>query len=129
MKKTKLVSVILIMVISLSVLFITKNVYADNITGDLTGALSSGNSLTGSSKPENSISSSSTSGNSISSSSTSGNSVANNILRTNNTTSTYNNTSLPKTGVGDSMPVVILVVVLGISAVCAYKKMQDYRNI
>ncbi len=129
MKKTKLVSVILIMVISLSVLFITKNVYADNITGDLTGALSSGNSLTGSSKPENSISSSSTPGNSISSSSTSGNSVANNILRTNNTASTYNNTSLPKTGVEDSMPAIILVVVLGISAVYAYKKVQEYKNI
>lgn len=48
---------------------------------------------------------------------------------TRNNTSNYNNTSLPKTGVGDSMPVVILVVVLGISAVYAYKKMQDYRNI
>ena len=129
MKKTKLVSVILMVVVSLSVLFVAKNVYADNIGGDLTGALSSGNSLTGSSKPENSISSSSTSGNSISSSSTSGNSVANNILRTNNTTSTYNNTSLPKTGVEDSMPAIILVVVLGISAVYAYKKIQEYKNI
>ena len=46
-----------------------------------------------------------------------------------NNTSTYNNTSLPNTGIGDTVPGVILVVVLGISAVYAYKKMQDYKNI
>ena len=109
MKKTKLVSVILMVVVSLSVLFIAKNVYADNISGDLTGALSSGNSLTGSS--------------------TSGKTTANNVLKTNSTASTYNNTALPKTGVEDSMPAVILVVVLGISAVYAYKKVQEYKNI
>ena len=39
------------------------------------------------------------------------------------------NTNLPKTGIGDSMPTVLLVVVFGISAIYAYKKIKDYRNI
>ena len=57
------------------------------------------------------------------------NTATKNTVLTTNNTSNYNNTSLPKTGVGDSIPGVILVVVLGISALYAYKKMQDYKNI
>ena len=61
------------------------------------------------------------------------NSASNNTLRTNSSntanTSTYNNTSLPNTGIGDSVPVVLLVVVFGISAVYAYKKIKEYKNI
>ena len=37
--------------------------------------------------------------------------------------------SLPKTGLQESLPTVLLVVVFGISAVYAYKKIKDYRNI
>ena len=46
-----------------------------------------------------------------------------------NNTSTYNNSSLPKTGVEDSIPTILLLVVFGISAVYAYKKIRDYKNI
>lgn len=46
----------------------------------------------------------------------------------NNTVSNTTN-DLPKTGVGDSASTVLFVVVLGISAVFAYKKVQDYKNI
>lgn len=48
-----------------------------------------------------------------------------NALR--NTANTTN--TLPKTGIEDSLPTVLLVVVFGISAVYAYKKIKDYRNI
>ena len=68
-------------------------------------------------------------GNSILSNSIISNNTTNNVVLTTNNTSSYNNSSLPKTGVGDSIPGAILVVVLGISAVYAYKKMQDYKNI
>ena len=51
----------------------------------------------------------------------------------NNTSSKYNNTNkntnLPKTGIEDSIPVALLVVVFGISAVYAYKKINEYKNI
>lgn len=46
-----------------------------------------------------------------------------------NNTTIYNNTNLPKTGIEDSIPVAMLVVVFGISAVYAYKKINDYKNI
>lgn len=54
-----------------------------------------------------------------------------NALRNNtsNRTNIANNTNLPKTGIQDSLPTVLLVVVFGISAVYAYKKVKDYRNI
>ena len=48
-----------------------------------------------------------------------------NALR--NTANTTN--TLPKTGIQDSLPTVLLVVVFAISAVYAYKKIKDYRNI
>ena len=40
-----------------------------------------------------------------------------------------NNTALPKTGAEDSLPIIISVVVFGVSAVYAYRKIQDYRDL
>ena len=117
MKNSKLVKIVLIMIISLSVMIVAKNSLAADT--DLTNTLT-GNSTTGS----NMIT---ITGNNTISNTT--NTATNNTILTTNNTSNYNNTSLPKTGVGDSIPGVILVVVLGISALYAYKKMQDYKNI
>ena len=57
-----------------------------------------------------------------------------NVNRTNNTnnsnnSSIYNNTNLPHTGIEDSIPIAVLVVIFGISAVYAYKKISEYKNI
>ena len=46
-----------------------------------------------------------------------------------NNSSIYNNTALPKTGIGDVVPVAALIVVFGISAVYAYRKINEYKNI
>ena len=121
MKKTKIVSIVLIVMIVIAMLFTARNVFAADDLGYLLGNNVAGNNVEssgGSSKPANST----PSNNSL-------NNTTNNLVLTTNNTSTYNNSSLPKTGVEDSMPVVVLVVVLGISAVYAYKKMQDYKNI
>ena len=126
MKKTKVVSIVLIVMIVIAMLFTAKNVFAADDLGYLLGDNSAGNNAAGnnaassggSSKPANST----PSNNSL-------NNTTNNIVLTTNNTSTYNNSSLPKTGVADSMPVAVLVVVLGISGVYAYKKMQEYKNI
>lgn len=133
MKNSKLLSIVLITIISLSVIFMGKEVFAATAQ-DLTQTTNL-NELKGSSGSSSSSSSSSSSLNSSNSSSTSLNkgnnttsNTANNVLRTTNTSS-VNNSNLPKTGIGDSMPGVILIVVLGISAIYAYKKIQDYRNI
>lgn len=116
MKNSKLVKIVLIIIISLSMVLVTSQVLADtDLTNTLTGN-SAGNNIT------------TLTGNNVIGGTTN-NTIANNTVLTTNNTSNYNNSSLPKTGIGDSIPSVILVVVLGISAVYAYKKMQDYKNI
>ena len=47
---------------------------------------------------------------------------------TNNTTNNTNNTSLPQTGIEDGNIGVLLIICIG-SAIFAYKKINDYRNI
>lgn len=126
MKKTKIVSIVLIVMIVIAMLFTAKNVFAADDLGYLLGNNVAGNNAAGnntassggSSKPANSTPSNNVLNN-----------TTNNLVLTTNNTSTYNNSSLPKTGVADSMPVAVLVVVLGISGVYAYKKMQEYKNI
>ena len=54
--------------------------------------------------------------------------ISNNSSNRNNT-SNYANTSLPNTGIESAVPVVLVVVVFGISAIYAYKKIKDYKNI
>ncbi len=127
MKKSKILSVVLLVIVSLSVLLFTNDVFAAT---DFTNIALNSNNTTSSTGSSTSTTDSGNTNKQETVLSSSKNSTTNNtVLKTNNTTSTYNNTSLPKTGVEDSMPVVVLVVVLGISAVYAYKKMQDYKNI
>ena len=130
MKKNKLVNVILIMIVGLSILLAAKETLAADvidITNSITGNSSVGNNTVGNNTTggNNSISgNNTTTGNNT----TSGN---NTVLTTNNTsnTSEYNNSSLPKTGIEDSISGIVLVVILGISAVYAYNKIQYYKNI
>ena len=119
MKNSKITKIVLIIMICLSMILVTRYVFADEINLDQTNSLLGNNFITLNSDDN---------GNTV------GNNTVNNtankvVLTTNNTSNYNNNTSLPKTGVGDSIPGVIFVVVLGISAVYAYKKMQDYKNI
>ena len=126
MKKTKIVSIVLIVMIVIAMLFTAKNVFAADDLGYLLGNNVAGNNAAGNNTA-------SSGGSSKPANSTPSNNVLNNttnkLVLTTSNTSTYNNSSLPKTGVADSMPVAVLVVVLGISGVYAYKKMQEYKNI
>lgn len=45
-----------------------------------------------------------------------------------NNTSTYTNTTLPQTGAGD-YTMILMIGVLGVVAVYAYKKVRDYKNV
>ena len=101
-------------------------VFADNVT-DLTNALWNSSSSSNSSST-NKITSN-TALNNTTRNNTVNNTIKNNSVLTTNNTSSYNNTSLPKSGIEDHIPATILLVVFGVSAVYAYKKIQDYRNI
>lgn len=116
MKKSKLVNIILIMIMSFAILLTAKETLAANNVIDITNTITSNGNNTVNNTTTNNIKNNTV------------NNTKNNVLTTNNT-SNYNNTSLPKTGIEDSIPGIILVVVLGISAVYAYNKIQYYKNI
>lgn len=124
MKKTNLVKIISILLISVVVMSLATAVYAanENDTGynDLTNTLTNG-----------STNNTNTNSNNTANNTNVTNNTANNTNKTNNTnnSSIYNSTNLPKTGIGDSIPVAMLVVIFGISAVYAYKKIKEYKNI
>lgn len=122
MKKSNLIKVFSIVVVSLMLILFNTKVFAEDSSedfNDLTSTLSNSSSNT---------TGNNTSGNNTSN--TSKNNTSNNTSNAiANNSSVYNNTNLPKTGIGDSIPVAMLVVIFGISAVYAYKKVSDYRNI
>ncbi len=126
MKNSKLVKVVMGAIISLIVVAMANQVFADNVT-DLTNAL--GNSSSSSNISSTNNITSNTALNNTTRNNTVNNTIKNNSVLTTNNTSSYNNTSLPKTGIEDHIPATILLVVFGVSAVYAYKKIQDYRNI
>ena len=126
MKNSKLVKVVMGAIISLIVVAMANQVFADNVT-DLTNALGNSSSSSNSSSTNNITSN--TALNNTTRNNTVNNTIKNNSVLTTNNTSSYNNTSLPKTGIEDHIPATILLVVFGVSAVYAYKKIQDYINI
>lgn len=117
----KLVNIVLVLIVSLSILLVAKETFAATNAIDIT------NSITGNGTNNTTNNTNNTTNNTANN--TANRSSNNNaVLKTNNT-SNYNNSSLPKTGIEDSIPGVILVVILGISAVYAYNKIQYYKNI
>ncbi len=114
MKKSNLIKLFLVLLISMMVIMMfNTNVFAANDTNgfdDLTNTLNKNNTNSNANKNNTNVN-------------------ANNANKNSNNASIYNNTNLPKTGIEDSIPVAMLVVVFGISAVYAYKKIKDYRNI
>ena len=123
MKKSNLIKMVTILLISVIVmLFATTVNAAENDAGfnDLTATLTNTNNASNNTNTNNAVNNTNKSANNT-------NNTANNT----NKSSVYNNTNtnLPKTGIEDSIPVAMLVVVFGISAVYAYKKINDYRNI
>lgn len=118
MKESKAVKIVLVMMVSFIMLFSASQVFAadNNTFKDLT--------LDNNNATETKSTTTSSDGNN-----TTGNKAnENNVLKTNNT-SNYNNSTLPKTGIEGTASAAIFVVVLGISAVYAYKKVQYYKNI
>lgn len=122
MKKSKLVNIVMIIMIVFSILFAAKETLAANNTLDI-------QDLTGTIKNNTTAGGNNTTNNAAGNNTVANNTVANNNVLTTNNTSNYNNSALPKTGIVDSFPSVILLVIFGISAIYAYKKIQDYKNI
>lgn len=118
-----LVKVVFILLMSLMIIMFCTNVLAADSTNngfsDLTSTLTGGNNTNTNNTNTNNTNTNNTNTN---------NTNTNNTNRTNGT-SLYNNNGLPKTGIEDSIPVAMLVVIFGISSVYAYKKIKDYKNL
>ena len=128
MKKSKVMKLILVAILLMSIVFIATHVLAAD---DVEENLDLTNLLGNSSNTANTSNTPNTNPGNTNSSNTANVNLNTNLSNTNSNTnsSLYNNTNLPKTGLSDTLPVVVLVVVGGISAVYAYKKISDYRNI
>lgn len=130
MKKTNLIKVISILLISAMLMLFATTVNAadDNSYNDLTSTLT-GNTSNNTSNTSNTNTNSNSSNNTSNTNSANNTNKALNMSNNTSNSSVYNNTNLPKTGATDSIPVAMLVVVFGISAVYAFKKVRDYKNI
>ena len=124
MKNSKLVKISLVVIMSIAMLvFMIGNVFAENYQDLKTAVNGTNSATTGNNTTGNNTARNNTATSALNSAN------ATNRTNTANNTSTYNNTTLPHTGIGDSIPVAVLVVVFGISAVYAYKKIKEYKNI
>ncbi len=127
MKKSNLIKAFSILILSIVVISICTMVNAADANGynDLSAT------LTGNAAGGNNTNTGNTNNSNVNGVNTNVNANKANTNNTNkaNNASVYNNTNLPKTGIESSLPVAALVVVFGISAVYAYKKIKDYRNI
>ena len=123
MKKVNLIKGILLILLSV-VLIGTTGVYAADLDGDIDEL----QNLT----PTNTASNENVRNNNANVNKSNSN-VSNSNANVNKTNSSVynntNNTSLPKTGIEDSLPTMVLVVIFAVSAVYAYKKIKDYNNI
>ena len=117
MKKSIILKSFLVILVSMMLVFVTSTVHAETASNaeyeDLFGEGSSNTNNT----------------NNANANANRSNTNNTNRNNTNNTNRNNTNTTLPKTGIEDSLPTVVLVVVFGVSAVYAYKKIKDYRNI
>ncbi len=124
MKKSNLIKAFSILILSIVVISICTMVNAADANGynDLSAT------LTGNAAGGNNTNTNNANVNGVNTNVNANKANTNNTNKANNA-SVYNNTNLPKTGIESSLPVAALVVVFGISAVYAYKKIKDYRNI
>lgn len=127
MKKSNLIKLFSILLISVMVMTFCTSVLAADDDGYRQLSVNNTNSNTNNTNTNNT----NTNTNNTNTNNTSRNNTNTNNTNRNNTnnSSIYNNTSLPSTGIENAIPVAILVVVFGISAIYAYKKIKDYRNI
>ena len=147
MKKIQLMKFVVFVLFFISIIFLSNYVNADDNTtkiNDITNLIrnsDSSSSNTDNSNSESSNNSTNTdSANTNTGINTNSGGIANPSTNTNNTNSTsgintnnssnYNNTNLPHTGIIDSTGTVIfLVIIFIVSALYAYKKINDYRGL
>lgn len=126
MKKSNLIQIITILLVSIMVMLFSTSVNSETTLDPINMQALESNS--NSNSANNTNTNNTNKANKTNNTNTNNTNKANNINNTNNS-SVYNNNNLPKTGIEDSIPVAALVVVFGVSAVYAYRKIKEYKNI
>lgn len=129
MKNSKVMKILLTIVVILTFLMGATKVLAADTYQDITDALNNTSNTNNTANTSN-VSNTNNTSNTTNTTNTTNNTLNTNAINsTTDTSNTYNNTVLPKTGIGDSIPAILLIVVFAISAGYAYKKVQDYKNV
>ena len=119
-KMKKVIMVAMIVLISCALVVMSKTVKATDSTLDISGDLniSTGNATTANT----------TNGNITPSMNTKGNSDVIQPVTSNTTEGNSTTDTLPQTGVTEDITVMFFIVVCTVSAIYAYKKIRDYKN-
>ena len=134
MKNSKFVKLILVILIGAMLLSIATKVFAadDGYEFDLNALTGNGTNTSATNTPTTNTPATNTA-NGTNETGLNTSSLRNNTstpTATTNTSNTYGNTNLPSSGLADySLPIVALIVIFGISAAYAYKKVQDYKGL
>lgn len=142
MSKSKLMKVILVGVLSLMLVFVATQVFADDDDGftDLTGSVTSNNTTDNNATTDNTTNNTTlnlttdnttnnTTNNTVNNATVNNATVNTTYNTSNNLSSSYNNSNLPSTGIGETTSVMFIIIALVISAIFAYKKVSYYKNI
>lgn len=129
MRKTNLIKIVSVLLITLLVGIYASNVYAaeegEDIFDSLQGSMNESNNAT--ETPAAQEQTPATTENQNKDQNKEENKEANTSIYNNTTNTTKEN--LPNTGLENTLPIVALITVAGISAIFAYKKVREYSNI
>ena len=126
MKKEKLLKTMIVLIIGIILFAMTNNVFAADVDffEDTTNQLNTTNTSTGTNTNTNTNSNTTNTNNTTNVVDTSATSNVNTNTNTNN----YN-TNLPKAGIRENTMLGVVITVLALLAVYAYKKINQYKNI
>lgn len=132
MKKSNLIKLFLVLLIGVMIIMFSTNVLAADSTNgfnELTLNTSNSNTNTDNTNTNNVNTNTNTNNSNMSLNTNNLTNNTNSLNVNSNNSSIYNDTNLPKTGLEDSIPMAMLILIFGISAIYAYKKISDYKNI
>lgn len=132
MKKISLLEIVVVMIVTLAVMFMCADTYAaDEDYNDLGNFVINGNNTNNSTNTNKNTNTSTNTNTNTNKNTNTNNTNTNTNKNTNSSSYTNTNTNtLPKTGIESSQSVMLLVAgIATVSAVFAYKKMRDYRDL
>ena len=128
MKNSKLAKLVLVVLMVVMIACIGEDVFAAENTSnyqDLGAELNTtGNNTTGNNATGNNAT-----GNNATNKTSNTSNTLNTSNLTNNAIKNATNNALPKTGISSSTSIVVLITIFGISAIYAYNKIRDYKNL